>query len=104
MKSTFIDVPAVGVLEVDFTCRVRDEVYKGMPAYTTEFYIQSARFIDSGLSLPSTEFDWVADEMYDIVLQAKKAGELEEPTDMDYEDWTLDYSLAIEDFFVKSRP
>ena len=102
MKTTLIDIPAVGVLEVDFTCRVRDEVYNGMPAFTTEFYIQSARFIDSGLSLPSTEFDWVADEMYDIVMQAKKDGEIAEP-DMDYEDWTLDYSLDIERFLVNSK-
>lgn len=102
MKTTNINIPDLGLLEVDFTCRVCDNIYNGMPAFTTEFYIQSACFIDSGLSLSSTEFGWVADEMYDIVTQAKKDREIAEP-DMDYEDWTLDYSLDIEKFLVNSK-
>lgn len=102
MKSTYIDILAVGRLEVDYNCRVRDTVAYGLPSYTTEFYIQSARFIDSGLSLPTTEFHWVADEMYDLLRLAISAGEIETP-DHDNEDWTLDHAAVIEDWFSNSK-
>lgn len=97
MKTTYVELDAVGRIEVNFSVRVVDTVDRGLPAFDITFHIHNARFVGSELVIPNCEFHWIADEMYEQLTLGKKFGEIAEPGY--HEDAALDYQNDIEQYF-----
>lgn len=87
MITTYIDIDGEKAV-VKFNI----EVQADQDTVTTNFFIKSVVFVNSGLALMESEFHWVADMLYEELSEAKRYGEIP------YFDWSGALELAEDSY------